>query len=99
MVLKKEFKKNDTFQQLRTIGYLENLKKAQMKDVRQYCRLFKTSVDYLMGVGQLAEYQSALWFLQGLLESWSRRFVKHDNIDVSDPSTMKFGKLYKEAIR
>ena len=33
-----------------------------------------------------------------MLESWSRQFVKHDNIDVSDPSTMKFGKLYKEAV-
>ena len=70
-----------------------------MKDVQQYYRLFKTLVDYLMGVGQLAKYQSTLWFLQGLLESQSRQFVKHNNINVSNLSIMKFSKLYKEAIQ
>jgi gag-polyprotein putative aspartyl protease len=98
-VLTKEFKKYDEYQLMRSIGYLEWLKKQQMTDVRQYCRLYKTSADYLMSQGLIGEYQCSLWFLQGLPEKLAGRFVKDDNIDVQDPSSMKFGSLYKKALR
>ena len=99
VVLKKEFKKIDIFQLIRTIGYLESLKKARIKDVRQYYRLFKISIDYLIKEELLIQYQTSLQFLQSLLERLFGRFVKYNNIDIYISSTIKFDKLYKEAIR
>jgi hypothetical protein len=97
-VLKKEYRKTDAYQQQRTLSYLQQLRAEQDKDVRQYCRLYKTTADYLLDKGQINACLAARQFLSGLPKKVFVRVVKQESVDFDEPQTLDFAKLYKKVV-
>ena len=98
-VLRKEFKSLDIYQQQRTMRYLEDLKNSKIEDIRQYCRMYKTTADHLLKTQQISEYACALWFMQGLPKHIVSRHMDREKVDPEKPETMDFRKLYEATIR
>jgi hypothetical protein len=98
-LMKKEYCDWDPVQHQQSIQYLEQLKNSKMKNVKQYCRVFKTTADAVLKKKQITEYQCGLWFLQGLSESLATKLMRKHGVDIEEPDTVNFEKLHDSAIK
>ena len=99
-LLLEEYKDQDTFQQMHSRWFLENLKckdRAGEEDVRQFIRQFTAISAVLIQKGQLGGDTRGILFLDGLPADVREKVITRAKVKIHDPTTIRFDDLAKSA--
>jgi len=98
VVLLEEYRQDDSYQQMMTLGFLEALRDKGCTagtTVRIYCRQFDHISTTLVDKGLLNTYSQSVWFLKGLPAAVREKVVRKHGINLDKPETLQFRALLR----
>ncbi len=98
----KDYKNKDLNQQLHSLNYLEifkNKMRTFLNKIFQYCRQYTIIFEKLIKTKKLQRTLRSVWFLQKLLEKFSKKLAIRCSLNENDENKMRFENLIKQTLQ